>query len=120
MTAALIARTRSFLNGQSTEAFGSGRTYPLSKQMTQDIILHISELAKVDMTAYRFERRHSDFRSAKSDIVIYDERGEVIVNGREFSDGRSAFWSSARSDGVRERAADSKKAWGSLHAQWDR
>ena len=94
----LLDSARSLFSGQTQEAFGSGERFPLTKQMIQKIRRHMSGLEKTDLTAYTFERRHSDYPGAKSDIVIYNDSGQIVLNGREISGGPTSFWSPSQVD----------------------
>ena len=88
-----IAKVRSLLSGQSTEDFGEGRRFPLTNDMRKAIALQIAGLAKADLKDYTFERRRSANKSMKSDIVIYDGAGAIVLHGREIEGGPLAFWS---------------------------
>jgi hypothetical protein len=88
----VIKSMRSKLSGQSQESFGSGQRYPLTKDLIRSVREHMEEFNRVDMSPYRFERRHSFYPDAKSDIVIYDSQEKVAFHGREANDGRVAIW----------------------------
>ena len=88
----IIDSIRTFFSGQTQEAFGYGEKYPLSKPITKEIRRHIAILSGADLTGYTFERRHSDYPGAKSDIVIYDPSGKSTLNGREMDNGELSFW----------------------------
>ena len=88
----LLDTFRSFFSGQTFEAFGEGQRFPLTKQMTTAIRRDIHHLEKSDLSAYTFERRHSEYPGAKSDVVVYDDQKTAIVSGRETSAGPAAFW----------------------------
>jgi hypothetical protein len=88
----IIGSIRSFFSGQTQEAFGYGERYPLSKPLTKEIRRHIAVLSGADLIGYTFERRHSDYPGAKSDIVIYDPSGKSTLDGREMNNGEVSFW----------------------------
>ena len=92
MVSKLISTLRSKLSGQTREQFGFGQRYPLTKQMMATIRRHTPALAKTDMSGYSFERRRSTRSDRKSDIVIYDERGQPVLNGTESQGGEMTFW----------------------------
>jgi hypothetical protein len=83
---------RSKMSGQTQEAFGSGQRFPITKDLIRTIREHMNELYGVDLSQYKFERRHSDYPHSKSDLVIYDTEGSVVFHGRESDDGRVAVW----------------------------
>ena len=87
-----ISAIRSFFSGQTREQFGLGHKFPLTKQITKEIRRHIASLSTADLTGYTFERRHSDYPHAKSDIVVYDPSDKAILDGRELSGGEVSFW----------------------------
>ena len=88
----LLGGMRAKLSGQTQEAFGEGQQFPLTKPLVQSIHEHISELRRADLSHYTFERRHSSYPDAKSDIVIYNAEREPVLHGRENRDGRMSFW----------------------------
>ena len=88
----MIGTVRSFFSGQSQEAMGSGHRFALSKPITREVRRHIAVLSGADLTGYTFERRHSDYPGAKSDIVVYNPAGEGVLNGREMNNGEISFW----------------------------
>ena len=89
----VLGSLRSFFSGQTQEAFGLGEKFPLTKGITKELRRHIVGRATADLTGYTFERRHSDFPHAKSDIVIYDASDKAVFDGRELSGGEVSFWS---------------------------
>jgi hypothetical protein len=88
----LLTSVRSRFSGQTQEAFGQGERFPVSKTIVKEVRRHLARFEKVDMSAYTFERRRSDYADAKSDLVIYDENGAPVVRGREFDNGHLSFW----------------------------
>ena len=88
----MIGAVRSFFSGQTQEAFGEGQKFPLSKAITKEIRRHSAVLSGAELTGYTFERRHSDYPGAKSDIVIYDPSGKGVLDGREMNNGEVSFW----------------------------
>jgi hypothetical protein len=88
----LLTSMRSKLSGQTQETFGSGQRFPLTKSLIHSINEHMNEFSARDLTTYQFERRHSSYPDAKSDIVIYNGADEVVYHGREANDGRVAIW----------------------------
>ena len=88
----LLKSLRSQLSGQSQEQFGLGEKHPLSKSMKTVVKAHIMGLRGSDLAGYMFERRHSDYAGAKSDLIIYDAEGKAVLKGREASDGRLSIW----------------------------
>ena len=87
----LFESMRAKMNGQTPEKFGMGQRFPLTKPMVKSIKLHIVNLQDTDLTAYTYERKRSDYATAKSDLVIYNGEGETVLHGRE-SDGPLNFW----------------------------
>ncbi|MGE0688435.1 MAG: hypothetical protein AB7P33_16955 [Dehalococcoidia bacterium] len=88
----LLGSMRTKMSGQTQEKFGEGERYPLTKDLIRSIREHMNEFYRTDLSKYRFERRHSDYPDAKSDIVIYDPEERVAFHGREARDGRVAVW----------------------------
>jgi hypothetical protein len=87
-----IRSIRSKFSGQSFEAFGEGQRFPLSKELTTEVRRNIVQLSRKDLTGYTYERRRSEYPQAKSDIVIYDADGKLVLNGREMNGGDTSFW----------------------------
>lgn len=89
-----FSKVRSLLSGQSREEFGFGQRHPVSKQIAEGIRFHLDGMAKTDFAEYTFERRRSNYPTAKSDIVVYDPSGISVIRGREFSEGGHSlvFW----------------------------
>lgn len=92
-----LSSIRSFFNGQSSEKFGEGKRFPLTKEMVSALYSHLPALRKVDMKGYVFERRRSIYPGAKSDIVVYNAQEQPVVDGREIG-GNSpfSFWDHAK------------------------
>ena len=89
----LLSAIRSKFGGQAPQqAFGEGRRFPLSKELTLDIRRHVAQLSGRDLAGYTVERRRSDYPMAKSDLVVYDPEGKAILDGREMQGGHSSFW----------------------------
>jgi major membrane immunogen (membrane-anchored lipoprotein) len=65
------------------------RTFPakLGKQVQSQF----SQFTLTDMSAYTFEKVKSDFKSAKTDLTIFDLDGKMVLLGRDFGD-RTFFW----------------------------
>jgi hypothetical protein len=87
-----LGAVRSKFSGQTQEQFGEGERFPLTKSIRNAITEHMSDLRRTDLSRYTFERRHSEYPHAKSDLVIYDVNGLAVLNGRENDDGRMSFW----------------------------
>ena len=88
-----IRSFRSRFSGQSFEAFGTGQRFPLSKELSHEIRRHIVQLSRMDLAGYTYERRRSEYPQAKSDIVVYDPDGKIVLNGREMQGGGDlSFW----------------------------
>jgi hypothetical protein len=83
---------RSKMSGQTSEAFGEGERFPVNKQMILTIKRHVVDLKDTDITAYSFERRRSDYKGAKSDLIIYNENKQPILHGREPESGPISIW----------------------------
>jgi len=64
----------------------------LSKQMVRGILMHFSRLDGAILKAYTFEKRHSDYPDTSADFDIFDERGNLAFQGREFRGGPAAYW----------------------------
>ncbi len=88
-----IGKLRTRLSGQTQEAFGSGRRFPLTSEIVKAIRFQMAGMGGAELSGYTFERRHSDYRDTKSDIVVYDASGNTAMHGRESSGGILAFWS---------------------------
>jgi hypothetical protein len=81
--------------GPKTDApIAPGERQPIDDQMRRHIIRYINSMTNQDFSAYTVERRHTAYPEAKSDFLVYDGSGAVVLNGREFSHGanRFAFW----------------------------
>lgn len=50
-----------------------------------------SHFTRTDMSAYTFEKVKSDFKSAKTDLSVFDLEGKLVLLGRDFGD-RIFFW----------------------------
>lgn len=87
----LLESVRSRLNGQTTEAFGEGQRYPVTKSMVKSIKNHMVSLRNTDIDGYTFERRRSDYKDAQSDLVIYDDEGHIVLHGRDWGH-QASFW----------------------------
>ena len=88
----VLSTMRSKLSGQTQAQFGSGERFPLTKSISRAITFHMNELNRTDLSKYTFERRHSDYPHAKSDLIIYDGEGAAVLTGREAGDGQMSFW----------------------------
>ena len=80
------------MSGQTTEKFGEGERFPLNRQMMVMVRRHMTEMKDTDLTAYTFERRRSDYKGAKSDLVIYDNHQRPVLQGREPDSGPVSIW----------------------------
>ena len=87
----LLEAVRSKMNHQTQEAFGDGARFPVNKQMIVAIKRHMVGLKDEDFAGYTFERRRSDYRDAKSDLVVYNAEKLPVLHGREFGNSTS-FW----------------------------
>jgi hypothetical protein len=83
---------RSKLSGQTREEFGEGQRFPLNGELKRAILHHMNDLNRTDLSTFSFERRHSDYPDAKSDLVIYDSTGLAVLHGRETKDGLVTIW----------------------------
>jgi len=68
----------------------------LSKKMVRGILTHFSRLDGVILKAYTFEKRHSEYSDTRADFDIFDERGNLAFQGREFRTGPAAYWRQSR------------------------
>ena len=50
-----------------------------------------SQFTRTDMSAYTFEKVKSDFKTARTDLSVFDLEGKLILLGRDFGD-RTFFW----------------------------
>lgn len=50
-----------------------------------------SQFTRTDLSAYTFEKVKSDFKSAKSDLSVFNIEGKLVLLGRDFGD-RTFFW----------------------------
>jgi len=50
-----------------------------------------SQFTRTDMSAYTFEKTKSDFKTAKTDLSVFDLEGKLVLLGRDFGD-RIFFW----------------------------
>jgi len=87
----ILGQVRTMFSGQTREEFGEGQRHPLTKQMEKSIRRHIAGLRNTDLSAYEYERRHSEQKDAKSDLVIYDEAKNPVLFGRDMY-GDTSFW----------------------------
>jgi hypothetical protein len=78
--------------GQTSGEPGSAHRGRLTKHMIEAARDHFNGLRGVDMSRYDVERRHSNYPDSKSDLVIYNTEDQAVLRGREFHDGRMAFW----------------------------
>jgi hypothetical protein len=88
----MLSAIRSKMSGQTTEEFGSGQRFPLTKDLKRAISLHMNDLDRKDLSRFTFERRSSYYPDAKSDIVIYDDEEQPVLHGRESNDGLVSIW----------------------------
>jgi hypothetical protein len=87
----IISQARSFFSGQSREEFGEGQRHPLSKTLEKSIRRNVASLRGADLSGYQFERRPSEQKDAKSDLVIYNENQKPVLFGRDMY-GDTSFW----------------------------
>ena len=59
----------------------------LSKQVQSQF----TQFARTDMTAYTFSKAKSHFRSARTDLSVFNLEGRLVLHGRDFGD-RIFFW----------------------------
>lgn len=85
---------RSAMSGQTKEDFGFGQRNAIDASMRKSINFHINRMTRMGLAGYTFERRHSDYPNAKSDLIVYDAGGNVALHGREFNGGNNklTFW----------------------------
>jgi hypothetical protein len=88
----MFSSLRSKMSGQTSEAFGEGERFPVNKQMILTIKRHVTDLKDTDITGYTFERRRSDYKGAKSDLVIYNDTQQPVLQGREPDSGPISIW----------------------------
>jgi hypothetical protein len=88
----MFSSLRSKMSGQTNEVFGEGERFPVNKQMIITIKRHVNDLKDTDITGYTFERRRSDYKGAKSDLVIYNENKMPVLHGREPESGPTSVW----------------------------
>jgi len=69
-----------------------GARLPLTKNITNGVRQHMSELTNTDLSHYTFERRHTTYPGARFDLIIYDDMGDRVLTGRETDDGRVIVW----------------------------
>jgi hypothetical protein len=50
-----------------------------------------TQFTRTDMSAYTFEKVRSDFKTAKTDLTVFDLEGKPVLLGRDFGD-RIFFW----------------------------
>ena len=87
----ILGQVRSMFSGQTREEFGLGQRHPLTKQLTKSIKRHVVSLRNEDLSGYEFERRPSQQKDAKSDLVIYDAEKKPVLFGRDMY-GDTSFW----------------------------
>jgi hypothetical protein len=87
----IISQARSFFSGQSREDFGEGQRHPLSKSLEKSIRRNVAAYRRADLNGYQFERRPSEQKDAKSDLVIYDDKEKPVLFGRDMY-GDTSFW----------------------------
>jgi hypothetical protein len=68
---------------------GDRKTFPakLGKQVRSQF----SQFTRTDMSAYTFEKVKSGFKTAKTDLSVFDVEGKLVLLGRDFGD-RTFFW----------------------------
>ena len=90
----IFSKARTAMSGQTKEEFGFGERHPLDPKIRKSINFYMNSLTNKDLEGWTFERRRSEYPGAKSDLVVYNAEGKVVLNGREFEGGsnKTAFW----------------------------
>lgn len=60
-------------------------------KLAKQVQSQFSQFKQTDMTAYTFEKEKSDFKSAKTDLSVFNLDGKLVLYGRDFGD-RTFFW----------------------------
>jgi hypothetical protein len=70
----------------------TGQRVPLTPKVEAALRMHVAGLEGMDLSAYTYEKRHSDYMDAREDYVVYDETGRARFKGRYFAARAFAFW----------------------------
>jgi hypothetical protein len=60
-------------------------------KLARQVQSQFTQFARTDMTAFTYEKKRSDFYSAKHDLAIFNPEGKLVLQGRDFGD-RIFFW----------------------------
>jgi hypothetical protein len=63
----------------------------LPAKLGKQVRSQFSHFTRTDMSAYTFEKVKSDFKTAKTDLSVFDVEGKLVLLGRDFGD-RTFFW----------------------------
>ena len=76
----------------SREDRGPGHRQLLPANLVKAMRYNFSRLGLADISAYTFERRKTSYPQAKADLSIFDDNGELSMEGREFPGGQISLW----------------------------
>ena len=60
-------------------------------KLAKQVRSQFTQFARTDMTAYTFSKAKSNFRSARTDLSVFNVDGRLVLHGRDFGD-RIFFW----------------------------
>ena len=72
------------------------RRLPVTEKMVGSIRLHFGELKAASVTGYSFERGPTDFPGARADLKVFDARGSLVLEGRDYLSGQTSYWRPSR------------------------
>ncbi len=70
----------------------NGNREKLSSNLVKSLKQHFQQLADPNVATYTVERQKTTFPKAKSDLVIFNSAGTVVIKGREFGGGQTSLW----------------------------
>jgi hypothetical protein len=65
------------------------RSFPV--KLAKQVQAQFSQFTRTDMSAFTFEKVRSDFKTAKTDLSVFNVEGKLVLLGRDFGD-RTFFW----------------------------
>ena len=60
-------------------------------KLAKQIQSQFQQFSHTDMTTFTFDKKKSEFYSAKTDLNVYNQDGKLVLSGRDFGD-RTFFW----------------------------
>lgn len=69
----------------------AGQKQALPTKIASQVKSEFPAFRQADLSDYTYDKRHSDFKDAKSDLTVYNGVGTVVLHGRDFG-SRTFFW----------------------------